>query len=69
MIFDGIATLFVAMFVISLILLCMMHYEGPINICRKIGLWWLRCADKMEERYEQEDKEIYIELGKLKLRK
>ncbi len=63
---DGITTIFAFLFIFLLIVLCIMHYEGPVNLARRIGLWWLEVAENMETRHMKEHEEIVDRIFKIK---
>jgi ligand-binding sensor domain-containing protein len=49
-----------------MILICILHYEGPVNLARRIGLWWLEVAENMEARHMKEHEEIVDRIFKIK---
>jgi hypothetical protein len=58
----------VGFFTFTLLICCVLHYEGLINIHLRMGIWHLKCAERTRVRYEEEKKRIFreskdIELG------
>jgi hypothetical protein len=57
----------VAFFTFTLLLCCVLHYVGLINLHLRLGVWHLKCAERAKIRYEEEKKRIIAESKNIEL--